>query len=149
MCSSFPVLLVFMSMIAIALLSNPALNPLSSPSFTRMNSLVRCRCSAWKLHLLQFDWFTESMFLKRKPISMHNHNTAVARLLTFFVIFYNTLENPSALSLIFKLFWRADGILMNSIEDILTQSLSSCNRDINCQAGSLGNCNNCYSLEAR
>lgn len=45
--------------------------------------------------------------------------------------------------------WWADGILMNSTEDVLMWCLSSCSPDINCQAGAFENSYNCYPLERR
>ena len=155
---SFPASLVFMSMITIALLdSESTLNPLMlSCSSSCMNLLAGCEA------LLRLDAPFTAVWLLRcgrvsrdlswKPISMHNHapsNTAVVRLLNLNIFFYNSPESSSALSWIFVIFWRADGILMNSTEDILMWCLSFCNPDINCQAGAFEKRYNCYSLEAR
>lgn len=63
----FPTLLVFMSMITTARL-HYTLNPLTlSCRSSCMNLLVcvlpaGCSCSAWMLHLLQFDCFGENVF---------------------------------------------------------------------------------------
>lgn len=90
---SFPAWLVFMITIAL-------LNSYSESSYALLWFfmyefvsvwcwLVAALCSAWMLHLLQFDCFSENTFpgiLAEKPISMHNHASLLRDywILTFF-----------------------------------------------------------------
>lgn len=100
--------------------------------------LLRCECVSRDL-----SW---------KPISMHNHSvshTAVARLLN--LIFFFTIPWTEILLCHepLQIFWWADGILMISAEDVLMWALSSCNPDVNCQAGAFEKSYNCYYLKER
>lgn len=136
--SYFLVLLLFMSMITITLLES------YSESFyillvlhLLLNLFVCCvLCSAWMLHLLQFDCFSENVFSAESLSACIIMHLLIPLLPDYWIlnIFYNSLESYSVLSWSFVFFWGgADGILMNST--VLMWYLSSFNPDINCQAG--------------
>lgn len=98
--------------------------------------LFAALCSAWMLRLLQFDCFSENMF---PGISAESSSACIiiqscCQITVSKPFLNNSLESNllSHESLLFCC-W-ADGILMNSAEDILMGYLSYCNPNINCQA---------------
>lgn len=152
---SFPALLIFISMITTALL-----NSYSESSYALLQFFVykfvsvwcwrvAALCFAWMLRLLQFDCFSENVFsgITAESLSACIIMRRLILLLPDYWIFKVFLPFPgkpfcSVMNLC-DFFWWADGILMNSTEDILMWCLSSCNPDINCQTGGLENSYNC------